>query len=93
MSGVTKGSDGFEVDAALLSQAFGLSEAEIKTRMHDGRVTTLSERGEGADEGRWRITFYAGTRALRLTVDCDGILLAKSTFPLRARDRPLARDR
>lgn len=91
MSEVTKNPDGFEVDAELLSAAFGLSETEVRARMRDGRVTTLSEKGEGEDEGRWRITFFSGARALRLTVDGNGTVLSKSTFPARDRDTALPR--
>ncbi|MFD2857974.1 DUF6522 family protein [Seohaeicola zhoushanensis] len=88
MSDVTRNADGFEVDARLLSATFGLTEREIKARMRDGRITTLSEKGEGEDEGRWRMTFYHGTQALRLTVDKDGNLLSRSTFPVAARAQP-----
>ncbi|WP_417586116.1 DUF6522 family protein [Pararhodobacter oceanensis] len=74
---------GVVVDAALLARAFKLEEAAIKARMRDGRITSVSERGEGADAGRSRVTFYHAGRALRLTLDAQGEILGKATFPAR----------
>lgn len=74
--------DDFEVGAALLAEAFGLSEPEIKARMRDGRITSCCEAGQGADAGRWRLTFTHDRNALRLIVDEKGNLLTRSRFPV-----------
>lgn len=83
MGAVELSAEGVVVDAALLAQAFKLEEGEIKARMRDGRITSLCERGEGADAGRSRVTFYHAGRALRLTLDAQGAILGKATFPAR----------
>jgi len=72
--------DGFEVDATLLSAAFGLSQREVRSSMRDGRIVSRCETGAGEDAGRWRLTFYFNGRALRLTVNAEGEILARSTF-------------
>lgn len=86
MSEVERKGDEFVVDADLLAAAFNLPAAEIRTRMQDGLITSLCETGQGEDEGRWRLTFRYGNRALRLTVDEQGSILRKSTYPVAPRN-------
>ncbi|WP_199221348.1 DUF6522 family protein [Maritimibacter sp. 55A14] len=86
MSDVEWNGDEFVVDANLLSAAFDMPAGEIRTRMRDGQITSLCEAGQGEDEGRWRLTFRHGARALRLTVDRQGTVLGKSTFPVASRN-------
>ena len=59
--------------------------------MRAGAVTSLCESGVDADLGRFRLTLrHAGRalrhagRALRLTVDADGQVLTRATFPVGA---------
>lgn len=89
MSGVERDDDGFVVDAALLARAFDLSADEIRVSMKAGQITSRLEAGRGTDEGRWRITFFNRGRALQLTVDGCGQVLAQADLPLRARARPV----
>ena len=86
MTGVERDGDGFVVDATILSVAFGRPAAEIRASMQDGRITSRCETGSGGDAGRWRLTFYHGGQALRLTVNADGEVLKRAIF-----DVPLAR--
>lgn len=81
MSGVTVSGQGFEADAAVIGRAFGLSPAELRAKMRSGAVTSLCEKGVEADEGRFRLTFRHAGRVLRLTVDGDGRILGRATFP------------
>jgi hypothetical protein len=74
----------FVVDAALLADAFGLSEGEIKARMRDGAITSRCETGVGEDAGRWRLTFHHGDRACRFIVDESGKVLKRVSFPIKA---------
>ena len=74
------GEDGFVVDAEVLAGAFGIEAPDVQMYMQTGIITSLCERGVDADKGRWRLTFYHGDRALRLTVDGLGNILARSTF-------------
>ena len=46
--------------------------------MRQGRITSRFERGEGADAGRFRVTFFHGPRRVRLTLDGDGPVLQRS---------------
>lgn len=85
MSAVDVSAEGFVVDATLLADAFNLPASKIRAQMNDGGITSLSEKGEGEDAGRWRLTFYCGARALRLTVDEKGTILGKATFPVQNR--------
>ncbi len=46
-------------------------------------MTSLCQAGVDADLGRFRLTFRHAGRALRLTVDADGRVLMRATFPVR----------
>lgn len=71
---------GFEVDADLVAAAFGLGPAELREKMRTGEVTSLCEKGQDADAGRFRLTFRHAGRALRLIVDDEGHILTRATF-------------
>ena len=81
MAPLQRDGDGFVVDAALLAEAFGLSEAAIRQGMADGTITSRCETGVGEDTGRWRLTFRHGGRAVRLVVDETGEIRTRSSFP------------
>lgn len=57
MAGIIATDEGFQVEAELLGEEFDLPPEEIAERMRDGRITSRCEKGEGADAGRWRLTF------------------------------------
>lgn len=82
MSDVERNGDRFIVDARVLADAFGLSPEETRTRMQGGQIASLCEQGQDKDAGRWRLTFRHQGRALRLTVDADGKIISKSTYPV-----------
>lgn len=73
------------VDALVLAGAFGLTEDEVREKMRGGLITSRSEKGEGEDEGRWRLTFHHDGRALLVIVDDRGTVLKRTTFPIRIR--------
>lgn len=83
MTTVTITAAGFEVDVALIASAFSLDPATLQARMRAGEVTSLCEAGVDADLGKFRLTFRHAGRALRLTVDMQGRVLTRSTFPVR----------
>ncbi|MDO5705765.1 MAG: DUF6522 family protein [Paracoccus sp. (in: a-proteobacteria)] len=70
----------FTVDAAVPAAAFDLTQDEFRRLMRAGQIATRSERGEGEDAGRWRLTFQHGTRVCRLTVNDSGEILTQSRF-------------
>ena len=49
--------------------------------MRAGDVTSLCEKGEGDDDGRFRLIFRHDGKALRLTVDAEGRVLSRATYP------------
>ncbi len=80
MARITPMDQGFQVDAELIAEGLGLPPAEVTQRMRDGRITGRCEKGMGEDEGRWRLTFYSGGRALRLTIGPDLDILSRASF-------------
>jgi len=76
---------GFQIEAADLAGLLELSEQGVRRLMREGRISSLSEEGQGADAGRHRITFRHGTTRVRLTVNREGEVL------LRTRTRFLPR--
>lgn len=87
MTPVDRKNEDFVIDAALLADAFGLSQEEIKVRMRNGEITSRCETGVGEDAGCWRLTFHHGDRACRFIVDEAGKVLKKVAFPIKTRPR------
>ena len=75
MSAVSIGDDGVTVEAALVAEGFGLTEAKLRSLMRKGAITSRCECGKGEDAGRTRLNFILGNRVLRLTVDAAGELI------------------
>lgn len=78
----------FIVGAELIAAAFGIPVEATRALMRDGGITSRSERGEGADAGQHRLTFYHGGRAFRIVVDAEGRILKRLRFDTPARPRP-----
>lgn len=92
MTGVSITAQGFVVDAEVVGTAFGLDPATVPERMRLREITSRCETGVDEDAGRWRLTFYYGGRALRLTVDAMGTIISRATFvahPPQAASTPL----
>ncbi len=81
MTRIERTADGFVVAAEVVAEAFHLPPAEIRERMRDGRITSRCETGVDEDAGRWRLTFYHGDRACRITVDAADTIVGVATFP------------
>lgn len=81
------GEDGLSVDAALLGEALGVTPDDVMRLLREGAITSLLERGEGEDAGRMRLTFFHGSRRLRLVVSETGEILQRSAIDYG--DRPL----
>lgn len=65
-----------DVDAELVARSLGLEVSDFRTLMRAGKIRTLSERGVGQDEGRFRLSFYYRERRLRLVTDAAGEVIA-----------------
>lgn len=70
----------FEVDAAVVADGLGIALPLLKQQMQAGKITTLSERGIDADNGRHRLTFFSEHRRLRLIVDGRGRIIQRMTL-------------
>ncbi|TNC73279.1 DUF6522 family protein [Rubellimicrobium roseum] len=69
---------GFTIDATDLGPLLGIDPPLVPGLLRDGRIQSRFERGEGEDEGRFRLTFlYRGVR-LRLILDGEGTVLSRS---------------
>ncbi|MBM9594337.1 DUF6522 family protein [Roseitranquillus sediminis] len=73
---------GFTIDAVDLARLLDLAPAEVRRLMADGRITTITERGEGEDAGRHRVTFVHGGRRVRLTIDAAGHVLKQTRITI-----------
>ncbi|SDD24161.1 hypothetical protein SAMN05421538_101191 [Paracoccus isoporae] len=83
MSDITRAGEDFTVPARLIADGLGLPEHAIARAMSTGAITTRTERGEGADAGRFRLSFFYRGRSFRLTVNAEGQILSRARF-----DRP-----
>ncbi len=63
------------IDATDLAGLLGLTPAEVRDRMRDGRITTRLETGEGDDAGKMRLSFFHDDTRIRLTCSEDGTVL------------------
>ena len=72
---------GIEVEANAVAPLLGLHPAEFRKLMQAGKISTLCERGVGADEGTFRATFYWRRQRARLVLDADGRILASDPPP------------
>lgn len=73
---------GFQIDAHDLGPLLGVAPGDVHRLMREGRITSLSETGEGEDAGRHRITFRHDTTRLRLIVNDAGEVLQRSRTSL-----------
>ncbi len=68
---------GVTVDAHDLAPLIGCQPSEVPGLMREGRITSVFEKGEGEDAGRFRVTFrYLETR-VRFTCAEDGEVLSQ----------------
>jgi hypothetical protein len=70
--------DGFAIDSNDLGPLLGLPPADVPGLMRQGQITCLSEKGQDADAGRFRVTFRYGAVRVRFTVDEAGNILFQS---------------
>lgn len=79
------------IDAAIVAEGFAIDPALVQRLMHEGKITSLCERGANEDTGRYRLTFFHDKRCLRLIIDATGNIIDQSTFDLGERKRLKAR--
>lgn len=64
----------FTLDAGLVARGFGCSVAELRDFMRRGLVTSRVERGEGNDDGTWRLSILFGNRRWQAIIGRDGMI-------------------
>jgi Family of unknown function (DUF6522) len=69
-----------EVQATIVAEALEVEASLVMSLVRSGQITSLCERGLGADEGRYRLTFFHESKRLRLVVDESGRILRRSTL-------------
>jgi hypothetical protein len=69
-----------QVDATIVAAGFGLAPTVFLDHLREGRITSLCERGIDDDRGRYRLTFFSGTRRFRLVVDERGAIVQRSAI-------------
>ncbi|MBR1226573.1 MULTISPECIES: DUF6522 family protein [unclassified Bradyrhizobium] len=72
-------SDGeVEIDASIVAEGLGIALPRLKEGMRAGTITSVSERGVDADQGRHRLTFFSEHRRFRVVVDASGAIVQRS---------------
>ena len=69
-----------QVDATIVAAGLDMAPALFLERLREGKITSRYEHGIDADHGRCRLTFFAGSRRLRLIVDESGKIIQRSTI-------------
>lgn len=64
----------FILDADMLAEHFGRSPDELRDLMRRGLVVSRVERGEGDDEGKWRLSVRCGNRRWQAVIGADGMV-------------------
>jgi hypothetical protein len=79
-----------QVDARVIAEGLGSTPSDVRDRMRRGEITGVCESGVDADAGRYRLTFRAGHKHLRLVIDEAGNVLRRSVinFPAEPAARP-----
>jgi hypothetical protein len=83
-----RNTDGFAVDASLLSELLNVPPTDVQDLMRKREVTSLCERGEGEHEGQYRLTFFYKGRRARLNVDESGEIIRRSVIDFGERLLP-----
>ena len=60
-----------QIDATVIGNGLGVNAAEVQPLIRDGKITSRHERGEAADAGRSRLTFFLGNRRFHVIVGTE----------------------
>ena len=76
-----------QVDATIVGEGLGIEPSRLQAHMREGKVTSMCERGVDEDIGRYRLTFFYGSRRFRLIIDEAGNVVQRSLINFS--DHPL----
>ena len=77
-----------EIDASIVAEGLGIALPRLKEGMRKGTITSISERGIDADQGRHRLTFFSEHRRFRIVVDASGAIVQRSAVDYGASTLP-----
>lgn len=80
MTKITFEADDVQIDAEIIAAGLGIDPASVQLLIREGKITSRHERGEGADAGRSRLTFFHGNRRFHLIVGADGDIVHRSAI-------------
>ena len=69
-----------QIDAAIVADGLGVTLPLLQEGMRAGSITSLAERGIGADLGRHRLTFFSEHRRFCVVVDASGAIIQRSAL-------------
>ena len=69
-----------QIDASIVAEGLGIALPLLREGMRAGTITSLSERGIDADQGRHRLTFFSEHRRFRVVVDASGAIIQRSVL-------------
>ena len=67
-----------QIDASIVAEGLGIALPRLREGMRAGTITSVSERGVDADQGRHRLTFFSEHRRFRVVVDASGAIVQRS---------------
>ena len=80
------------VDAALVGQLLKVAPADVPALMRANAITSICERGIDEHDGKYRLSFFYGSRRARLSMDAAGRILQRSSIDFGDQGaRPAAR--
>lgn len=82
---VELGEDGILVEADLLGRLLAIEPAEVPRLLREKAIAMRCERGEGRDEGQYRLTFRYRSRRARLVIDGRGQVLQRQVVTIGVR--------
>ncbi len=77
-----------QVDVAVVAKGLRIEPPLVQKGMREGRITSLCEKGVAEDEGRYRTTFFSGSRRFRLVVDGEGNVVQRSAIDFGEKGLP-----
>jgi hypothetical protein len=88
MSDVQFEEGSISVDAKLIGKSLGVEVPLVQALIREMKITSICERGVDQDAGTYRLTFFHGSRRLRLIVGEAGNIIRHSTIDFG--DHPIA---
>lgn len=68
----------FTLDAALIGDLLGIPAKDVPHLMRERAITSLCEKGEGSDQGEFRLSFFFRNCRARLNIADSGRVLNRT---------------